>query len=90
MFASHLCLSSDVVMFRPLSSGYSHGVSRFMERCQGLTSMSKRNFYPLFMAAWQVSFKETTIFKAFQATGLLPFNPEVIPKMFNIQDTIEA
>ena len=42
------------------------------------------------MAAWEASFKETTILKAFKATGLSPFNPEAILKRFNIQDTIEA
>ena len=52
--------------------------------------MSKRDFYPLFMAAWEASFKETTILKAFEATGLSPFNPEVILKRFNIQDIIAA
>jgi hypothetical protein len=77
-------------MFKPLWSGYSHEVSRFMERYQGLTSMSKQGFYPLFIAAWEASFKETTILKAFEATGLLPFNPEVILKRFNVQDNIEA
>lgn len=44
--------------------------------------MSKRDFYPMFMAAWEASFKETTILKAFEATGLSSFNPEVIPKRF--------
>jgi hypothetical protein len=88
--STHTLQPLDVVMFKPLSSGYSHEVSRFMERCQGLTLMSKQDYYPLFMAAWKASFKETTIPKAFEATGLLPFKPEVILKRFNIQDDIEA
>ncbi|KAF2006340.1 hypothetical protein P154DRAFT_456130 [Amniculicola lignicola CBS 123094] len=45
-----------------------------MERSQGLTSMSKRDFFPLFYQAWQASFK---------ATGLSPFNPKVILQRFN-------
>jgi hypothetical protein len=60
----------DVVMFKPLATGYSNKVRAFMERSQGLTSMSKRDFFPLFYQAWQASFKETTILKAFEATGL--------------------
>jgi hypothetical protein len=48
-------------MFKPFSSAYSNQVAAFMERCQGLTSMSKRDFYPMFMAAWEASFKEDTI-----------------------------
>jgi hypothetical protein len=42
--------------------------------------MSKRDFYPMFIAAWEASFKEETILKAFEATGLSPLNPEVILK----------
>jgi hypothetical protein len=73
----------DVVMFKPLSSAYSTQISHFMERSQGLTSMSKRDFYPMFMAAWEASFKEETILKAFEATGLSPLNSEAILKRFN-------
>ena len=35
------------------------------------------------MAAWEASFKKDTILKAFKATGLSPFQPEVILKRFN-------
>ncbi|KAF2834038.1 hypothetical protein CC86DRAFT_279208 [Ophiobolus disseminans] len=37
------------------------------------------------MAAWEASFKEKTILKAFKATGLSPLEPEVILKRFNTQ-----
>ncbi|KAF1953276.1 hypothetical protein CC80DRAFT_551320 [Byssothecium circinans] len=47
-----------------------------MERSQGLTSMSKRDFFQLFYAAWEAVFKESTILKAFKVTGLSPFNPQ--------------
>jgi hypothetical protein len=73
----------DVVMFEPLATGYSDEVAAFMKRSQGLTSMSKKDFFPLFYQAWQASFKETTILKAFEATSLSPFNPEVILRRFN-------
>jgi hypothetical protein len=65
----------DVVTFKPLATAYSNEVAAFMERSQDLTSMSKRGFFPLFYRAWQATFKETTILKAFEATGLSPFNP---------------
>jgi hypothetical protein len=81
--STHTLQPLDVVMFKPLSSAYSGQVAAFIERCQGLTSMSKRDFYPMFMAAWEASFKRETILKAFQATGLSPFNPEVILKRFS-------
>ena len=70
-------------MFKPLATAYSNEVAAFIERSQGLTSMSKRDFFPLFHRAWHASFKETTILKAFEATGLSPFNPEVVLRRFN-------
>jgi hypothetical protein len=73
--STHTLQPLDVVMFKPFSTAYSNQVAAFMERCQGLTSMSKRDFYPMFMAAWEISFKEETILKAFEATGLSPLNP---------------
>ena len=80
--STHTLQPLDVSLFKPLSTAYSNEVSAFMERSQGLTSMSKRDFFPLFYRAWQASFKETTILKAFEATGLSPFNPEVILQRF--------
>jgi hypothetical protein len=80
---THTLQPLDVVMFKPLLSAYSAEVAAFMERSQGLTSINKRDFYSMFIAAWKSSFKEATILKAFEATGLLPFNPEVILKRFN-------
>ena len=41
----------DVVMFKPLTTAYSNKVAGFIERSQGLTSISKRDFFPLFYQA---------------------------------------
>jgi hypothetical protein len=79
----HMLQLLDVVMFKPLSSAYSDQVAALMERCQELTSMSKRNFYSMLMTAWEASFKEDTILKVFEATGVSPCAPEVILKRFN-------
>jgi hypothetical protein len=49
--STHTLQPLDVVIFKPLSSAYSGQVAAFMERCQELTSMSKRDFYPMFMTA---------------------------------------
>jgi hypothetical protein len=84
--STHTLQPLDVSMFKPLSTAYSNEVSAFMDRSQGLTSMSKRDFLPLFQAAWKASFKETTILNAFKATGLSPFDPGVILQRFSIPD----
>jgi hypothetical protein len=44
--------------------------------------MSKRDFLPLFLSAWETSFKEETILRAFETTGISPLNPEVILERF--------
>jgi hypothetical protein len=80
---THMLQPLDIVMFKPLATGYSDEVTGFMERSQGLTSMSKKDFFFLFYQAWQASFKKTMILKAFEATCLSPFNPGVILKKFN-------
>jgi hypothetical protein len=56
--STHTLQPLDIVMFKPLSSAYQAKISEFMERSQGLTSMSKRDFFPLFYQAWQDSFKK--------------------------------
>jgi hypothetical protein len=45
--------------------------------------MIKRDFYSMFIAAWEALFKLATILKAFKAIGLLLFNLEVILKRFD-------
>jgi hypothetical protein len=87
---THTLQPLNVVMFKPLSSAYSGQVAAFMERFQGPTSMSKRDFYPMSMAAWEASFKEDPILKAFEATGLSPFEPDVILKRFNLNQPTQG
>jgi hypothetical protein len=41
----------------------------------------------MFLAAWESSFKQETILKAFEATGLSPLNSEVLLKRFGRQPT---
>ncbi|KAH5363543.1 hypothetical protein HBI48_081690 [Parastagonospora nodorum] len=48
----------------------------------GLVSIKKGDFFPLFWRAWSSSFKENTILKAFEATGIWPTNPRVILDRF--------
>jgi hypothetical protein len=50
--------------------------------------MSKRDFYPMFMAALKACFKKETILKAFEATGLSPCEPDVILKRFNLEQAL--
>jgi hypothetical protein len=67
-------------MFKPLSSSYSKGLINHLHKTQGLVSVKKGNFFPLFWQVWISSFKETSIPKSFKATRIWPMNPEVILK----------
>jgi hypothetical protein len=40
--------------------------------------MSKNDFLPLFIEAYTSTFIETTILKAFKATGISPFDPSIV------------
>ena len=72
----------DVVMFKPLATAYTNELAHFMEASQGFTSITKRDFFRMFYAAWQLSFHEKNILYALEATGLAPINPDRILKRF--------
>ncbi|KAI1507013.1 Jerky protein [Pyrenophora tritici-repentis] len=76
--STHTLQPLDVVMFAPLAAAYKAELASFLNISQGLSSITKRDFYRLFNAAWTSSFTETLVIKAFAATGLHPFKPDVI------------
>ena len=80
--STHTLQPLDVCMFKPLSTAYSAELSAFLSRCQGLSSVAKRDFFSLFWRAWQSSFRQLLILKAFEATGISPLNPEAILRRF--------
>ena len=84
--STHTLQPLDVVMFSPLAAAYSAELALYMDMCQGLSSISKRDFFRFFYAAWSQSFTEKNIKKAFEATGLAPFNPQVILQRFTTKD----
>jgi len=81
--STHTLQPLDVVLFKPLSSAYSAELTTHLQKSQGLLPIKKGDFFPLFWKAWMSSFKEETILKSFKATGISPFDPEVILQRFN-------
>jgi len=75
-------------MFKPLSTAYSKELSNYLHNSQGLLSVKKGDFFPLFWNAWISSFKKNTIQKSFTATGIWPPDPTPILKRFS-RDTPE-
>ena len=80
--STHTLQPLDVCLFRPLSQAYSNQLTSFMDECQGLSSITKRDFFRLFWHAWKTSFTLENILSGFKATGLHPFNPQLIITKF--------
>ena len=80
--STHTLQPLDVVMFSPLAGAYSRALAEFMDKCQGLSSITKRDFFSLFYIAWEVSFHQKSIVKAFECTGLVPFEPQKVLSRF--------
>ncbi|KAF1980022.1 hypothetical protein BU23DRAFT_585877 [Bimuria novae-zelandiae CBS 107.79] len=72
----------NIAMFKPLLIAYSAELSRYLYRSQGLASITKGDFFPLFWNAWKASFKESTILSSFRATGISPPGPNPILNRF--------
>ena len=80
--STHTLQPLDVVMFSPLSKAYSAELSRHLHRSQGLIAVKKGDFLPLFEPSWMTSFTSKNILKAFEATGVVPADAEVILRRF--------
>ena len=69
---THRLQPLDVVLFQVLSTAYSQELDNLMNSSGGLVSMSKRFFYRMFKAAWEKSFTEKNIQRAFDKPGIWP------------------
>jgi hypothetical protein len=76
--STHRLQPLDVGLFLPLSTYYGKELDLIMHRSDGITSLSKRNFWKVFKRAWDQAFTETNIKKAFAKTGIWPQNPRIV------------
>jgi hypothetical protein len=72
--STHRLQPLDVSCFLALATAYSQEITNIMHISQGVCSMSKRMFWPLFKKAWEKSFTEKNIELAWEKTGIWPFN----------------
>ena len=84
--STHNLQPLDVCLFRPLSQAYSAELTVFTDDCQGLSSITKRDFFRLFWTAWKTAFVTKNVLSGFEKTGLHPFDPEVVIKRFRVQE----
>jgi hypothetical protein len=54
----------------------------FIKDSHGFTRLTKRDFFRLFWASWDMTFTSKNINSAFKNTGLYPFNPELVIEKF--------
>jgi hypothetical protein len=80
--STHTLQPLDVAMFSPLSRDHSAELSRHLHCSQGLIAVNKSDFFPLFWIAYTASFTYKNICKAFEATGIVPANADVILNRF--------
>ncbi|KAF1936228.1 hypothetical protein EJ02DRAFT_359595 [Clathrospora elynae] len=69
-------------MFAPLGHAYSRALDKHIQLSQGLYSLKKGDFYPLFKYAWESSFTVTNVKSSFAATGVHPMDAERVLKKF--------
>ncbi|EFQ94072.1 hypothetical protein P3342_004217 [Pyrenophora teres f. teres] len=86
MFPSHSTHSLqplDVVFFSPLSRYYTNKLNNYIQRSQGITRITKRDFFNNFWPAWSSTIRPDLILKSFQATGAWPMDADAVLKRFN-------
>ncbi|EED19172.1 F-box domain protein [Talaromyces stipitatus ATCC 10500] len=81
--ATHTLQPLDVGLFAPLATNYTKALYKFLEETQGISRLTKRDFFRLFWASWEISFTKKNINSGFKSTGLVPFNLEVVLQRFN-------
>jgi hypothetical protein len=80
--STHTVQPLDVVIFKPLSTAYTNALVDHLHRTQGMVTIKKGEFLPLFWKAWISTFTPELVLKAFEATGISPLNANIILKKF--------
>jgi hypothetical protein len=75
--STHRMQPLDVGCFAPLATYYSQNLEAFTSSSEGLTRMSKREFFRIW-PAWQKAFTKKNVASSWSKTGLVPWNPEVV------------
>ena len=85
--STHTLQPLDVGVFGALATAYSHQLSNFLYISQGLTSVTKRDFFRLFQRAWDDAITPKNILSAFEKCGIHPFNPARVLSRFEDKTT---
>jgi hypothetical protein len=81
--STHSLQPLDVSLFGPLSQAYSARLEHFMHECQGISHITKRDFFGLFWPSWNKAFSVKNINSGWKSVGLQPWDPETVLARFN-------
>ena len=81
--STHSLQPLDVVLFAPLSKYYSQELDRYLQLSQGLTRVTKADFFTNFWPAWGSTMTPELILKSFSATGVWPMDADAVLQRFN-------
>jgi hypothetical protein len=84
--STHRLQPLDVGLFLPLSNYYSLELDRLMHISDGITRLTKRNFWNIFKKSWNQAFTEKNIKSAFAKTGINPQDAELIMAQIKPED----
>ena len=76
--STHRLQPLDVSLFSPLAIAYSKQLDQEIHESQGLSSVTKRDFFRLFWPAFINSFTSKNILSGWAKTGINPLDPEVV------------
>ena len=80
--STHRLQPLDVSLFRPLATYYSQQLDHHNRLLQGLTALTKRDFFKNFQSAYDRAFTEDNIQSGWHKTGLEPLDPERVLNIF--------
>jgi hypothetical protein len=79
--STHKLQPLDVGLFQPLGTEYSLELDNLLNSSAAMISMSKALFYPMFKRAWDASFTEANIIRAFEKPGIWPVDADKVLKV---------
>jgi hypothetical protein len=83
LHATHSLQPLNVVLFALLSKYYLQELDHYLHQSQGITRVTKHDFFTIFKPAWDATMTQDNILKSFQATGVWPMNADVILQRLN-------
>jgi hypothetical protein len=81
--ASHILQPLNIGCFSPLKRAYGTKISRLI--CHYINHINKLSFLPAFKTAFKKAIIKDNIHAGFRATGLIPFEPDIVLSQLNVK-----